>query len=190
MEHINVLPSIESNQLREGISAEVAMMQYGKEAWQNQLRIDLQNFTRAINKVMVYASETYCFAEPMETSVEFCNWALNIIHALCKNPKLKPLSQGFYRDITKYKIASYLKNGNIQDAVNEYDSLKKAMEDYTNFCQEQIKNPNTEKDFGTKAFKNMEHYTKEFAQSKLQYILQHLKEITPQDSFEKFQKLI
>lgn len=189
-EHINVLPSIESNQLREGISAEVAMMQYGKEAWQNQLRIDLQNFTRAINKVMVYASETYCFAEPMETSVEFCNWALNIIHALCKNPKLKPLSQGFYRDITKYKIASYLKNGNIQDAVNEYDSLKKVMEDYTNFCQEQIKNPNTEKDFGTKAFKNMEHYTKEFAQSKLQYILQHLKEITPQDSFEKFQKLI
>ena len=189
-EHINVLPSIESNQLREGISAEVAMMQYGKEAWQNQLRIDLQNFTRAINKVMVYASETYCFAEPMETSVEFCNWALNIIHALCKNPKLKPLSQGFYRDITKYKIASYLKNGNIQEAVNEYDSLKKVMEDYTNFCQEQIKNPNTEKDFGTKAFKNMEHYTKEFAQSKLQYILQHLKEITPQDSFEKFQKLI
>ena len=64
------------------------------------------------------------------------------------------------------------------------------MEDYTNFCQEQIKNPNTEKYFGTKAFKNMEHYTKEFAQSKLQYILQHLKEITPQDSFEKFQKLI
>ena len=189
-EHINVLPSIESNQLREGISAEVAMMQYGKEAWQNQLRIDLQNFTRAINKVMVYASETYCFAEPMETSVEFCNWALNIIHALCKNPKLKPLSQGFYRDITKYKIASYLKNGNIQEAVNEYDSLKEVMEDYTNFCQEQIKNPNTEKDFGTKAFKNMEHYTKEFAQSKLQYILQHLKEITPQDSFEKFQKLI
>lgn len=189
-EHINVLPSIESNQLREGISAEVAMMQYGKEAWQNQLRIDLQNFTRAINKVMVYASETYCFAEPMETSVEFCNWALNIIHALCKNPKLKPLSQGFYRDITKYKIASYLKNGNIQDAVNEYDSLKKVMEDYTNFCQEQIKNPNTEKDFGTKAFTNMEHYTKEFSQSKLQYILQHLKEITPQDSFEKFQKLI
>ena len=189
-EHINVLPSIESNQLREGISAEVAMMQYGKEAWQNQLRIDLQNFTRAINKVMVYASETYCFAEPMETSVEFCNWALNIIHALCKNPKLKPLSQGFYRDITKYKIASYLKNGNIQEAVNEYNSLKKVMEDYTNFCQEQIKNPNTEKDFGTKAFKNMEHYTKEFAQSKLQYILQHLKEITPQDSFEKFQKLI
>ena len=189
-EHINVLPSIESNQLREGISAEVAMMQYGKEAWQNQLRIDLQNFTRAINKVMVYASETYCFAEPMETSVEFCNWALNIIQALCKNPKLKPLSQGFYRDITKYKIASYLKNGNIQEAVNEYDSLKKVMEDYTNFCQEQIKNPNTEKDFGTKAFKNMEHYTKEFAQSKLQYILQHLKEITPQDSFEKFQKLI
>ena len=189
-EHINVLPSIESNQLREGISAEVAMMQYGKEAWQNQLRIDLQNFTRAINKVMVYASETYCFAEPMETSVEFCNWALNIIHALCKNPKLKPLSQGFYRDITKYKIASYLKNGNIQEAVNEYDSLKKVMEDYTNFCQEQIKNPNTEKDFGTKAFKNMEHYTKEFAQSKLQYILQHLKEITPQNSFEKFQKLI
>ena len=189
-EHINVLPSIESNQLREGISAEVAMMQYGKEAWQNQLRIDLQNFTRAINKVMVYASETYCFAEPMETSVEFCNWALNIIHALCKNPKLKPLSQGFYRDITKYKIASYLKNGNIQEAVNEYNSLKEVMEDYTNFCQEQIKNPNTEKDFGTKAFKNMEHYTKEFAQSKLQYILQHLKEITPQDSFEKFQKLI
>ena len=189
-EHINVLPSIESNQLKEGISAEVAMMQYGKEAWQNQLRIDLQNFTRAINKVMVYASETYCFAEPMETSVEFCNWALNIIHALCKNPKLKPLSQGFYRDITKYKIASYLKNGNIQEAVNEYESLKKVMEDYTNFCQEQIKNPNTEKDFGTKAFKNMEHYTKEFAQSKLQYILQHLKEITPQDSFEKFQKLI
>ena len=169
-EHINVLPSIESNQLREGISAEVAMMQYGKEAWQNQLRIDLQNFTRAINKVMVYASETYCFAEPMETSVEFCNWALNIIQALCKNPKLKPLSQGFYRDITKYKIASYLKNGNIQEAVNEYNSLKKVMEDYTNFCQDQIKNQNTEKDFGTKAFKNMEHYTKEFAQSKLQVL--------------------
>ena len=80
------------------------MMQYGKEAWQNQLRIDLQNFTRAINKVMVYASETYCFAEPMETSVEFCNWALNIIHALCKNPKLKPLSQEFYRDITQKNL--------------------------------------------------------------------------------------
>lgn len=44
------------------------------------------------------------FAEPMETSVEFCNWALNIIHALCKNPKLKPLSQGFYRDITQKNL--------------------------------------------------------------------------------------
>ena len=139
---------------------------------------------------MVYASETHCFAEPMETSVDFCDWALNIINALCKNPKLKPLSQGFYRDITKYKIASYLKNEKIEEAVKEFKNLNKVMEEYVEFCQKQIQNEKLEQEFGTKAFKNMTHYTKEFAESKLQYILQHLKEITPQDSFEKFKKMI
>ena len=81
-EHINVLPSISSNQLREGISSEVAMMQYGKEAWLNQLRIDLQNFTRAINKSLLYASETYCFVESMENTLEYCDWAKEIVKTL------------------------------------------------------------------------------------------------------------
>ena len=189
-EHINVLPSISSNQLREGISSEVAMMQYGKDAWLNQLRIDLQNFTRAINKSLLYASETYCFVESMENTLEYCDWAKEIIKTLCKNPKLKPYSQGFYRDIVKYKIATLLRNNKISEAVEEFNQLELVIENYIKFCQEQIQNPNTEKDFGEKAFKNMQNYTKEFAESKIQTILQFLKEITDAEIFEEFKNLI
>jgi hypothetical protein len=118
------------------------------------------------------------------------------IHSAAKiveNEEINKVYKGAAIGLTALSVG--LAGKNIYTAINKAKTLHDTNKKYGPVLNlfdniDQIKNPNTEKDFGTKAFKNMEHYTKEFAQSKLQYILQHLKEITPQDSFEKFQNLI
>ena len=73
------------------------------------LRSNLQNFTRALNKEILYALEDYAWYDDPQNAVDFANWGLEVIHTLSKNKDLISYTRGFTRDMYKYLLHAALR---------------------------------------------------------------------------------
>lgn len=100
--------------------------------------------------------------------------------------------QGFYRDTVKYLIGVYLRNGMVEKATELWKSLVKKMDDYVLFCEKQnvMDKSDVLKIYGEKSVKNMSHYTKEYAESKKQFMLNQLKDWFNGEVWQNFEKMI
>lgn len=187
-EHISNLPTVNSNQLQESINSEFELFRQGKKAWSDTVRLNLQNLTRAINKVMVYASET-CLAicEPKEAE-KFTSWAIELIEVFCKNEKLRPYCQGFYRDITKYLAGAYLKEGKLKEAADILKALRKKMNEHADFSQASAAQENCLEEFGEKGFYNMQHYDQAFADAKYDFLISQIAAMCDEKTFSELKK--
>lgn len=191
-EHIAALPSIKSNMLQETISSYYTLEEEGREAWKASVRDNYQNFVRAMNKQFVYEAESLMWLGKLEETEAKCRWALSVMEKFMENEKLKAHCQGFYRETAKYLVAAYLRNGDVEKAAAEWKTLLKKIEAYVDFCQKICAGDKAQllKDYGEKACENMSHYTSDFADSKIAFMLAQLKEWSGEEAFEKFQKLI
>ena len=115
------------------------------------------------NKEFVYSAETYFWNKP-ELAAGYCEWALNIIFAICKDPTMKPFCQGFVKDLYAFKICAELKSGNAEDvkaAREDFAALKKLIYDYVDFCVAELERKDLLNAYDEKGILNMKLYTKE-----------------------------
>lgn len=193
-EHIAALPSIRSNMLQEPLLPYYvgANAEEGTDGWRRQVRDNYQNFIRAINKQIVYAAEGLMWVGSLEEAEANDRWGISIMEQFMENDKMKAHCQGYYRDTCKFLIASYLRNNRPEKAAAEWKQLVSKIDAYVQFCDE-IRSRDKASviaEYGEKAAENMAHYTREWIDSKLQFMLSQFKNWSDGKIFAAFEKLI
>lgn len=193
-QHIDALPSISSNMLKETLLPYFINIdtEEGKANWQAQIRDNYQNFIRAINKQIVYTAESMMWVSPLHEVEENCLWGISIMDKFMENEKMKALCQGYYRDTYKFLIAAYLRNDMPEKAAGEWKKLLAKIDEYVSLCCEVNEKEQGEviRIFGKKAANNMSAYTREWIDGKLQFMLGQLKSWSNEETFLEFEKLI
>ena len=194
LQHVEALPSIKSNMLQETLLPYYISVDpdKGLAAWKSGMRENYQNFIRALNKQIVYSAESMMWVCPMEEVEENCRWGLAMMDKFMENPKMKAYCQGFYRDTSKFLIASYLRNNAPDEAAAEWERLNSKINDFVDFCEEVNKADKAEiiSEYGEHAAHNMAKYTREFIDAKLDFMLGQLKEWSDEKTFSEFEKMI
>lgn len=198
-EHIAALPSIANNMLQETINSYYCAAEGNKkdgwldlDAWRDSVRDNFQNFIRAINKQFVYTAESSMWSCPFEEAEAHCLWALSIMDRFMDRPEMVAHCQGFYRETVKYLVAAYLRNGMADKAAEQWKALNKKIDDYVQFCSEAISEGKVQlvQKYGEKSAYNMERYTREWIDGKIQFILGQLKSWCDGEVWKDFEKLI
>ncbi len=193
-QHIEALPSISSNMLQETILSYYIDISTdeGKEKWRTQIRDNYQNFIRVINKQIVYASESMMWVCPISEVEENCFWGISIMDKFMENDRMKAHCQGFYRDTYKFLVGAYLRNGEPEKAAEIWMKMNARIDEYVDFCKEvNAKDPEEiVRIYGVKAADNMKHYTREWIDGKLEFMMGQLKSFCKEDVFEEFEQMI
>lgn len=187
-EHINTLPSVASNRLQESILTELAFFEHGLEIGKDVLRKNLQNFTRAINKEIRYAVETFRWNASSEETISLGKWGLRIIDVLSENPDMISYCRGFTRDCHKYLISAYLNMKKYKEAANQYEELKKDMERHFKYYQMVLQTESERKKFDANALRYMSSYTEEFIDKKQKEILNQIQNWHGEEVYAMFSK--
>lgn len=192
-EHIAALPSIKSNMLQEPLLPYYSFAkdeEDGMNCWKMQVRDNYQNFIRAINKQIVYAAEGLSWSGFLSEVEENCHWGLSIMDKFMENDKMKAHCQGYYRDTVKFLVAAYLRNNEPDKAAIEWKKLNAKIDDYVHFCEKINSADRVQviRDYGEKAAENMAHYTREWIESKKQFMLGQLKSWCDEKVFDEFEK--
>lgn len=190
-DHVNALPSISNNMLKETIISYYDSVEKGCDAWRESVRDNLQNFVRAINKQFLYTAETSLWSCTFEECEAHCKWAIQIMNQFMEDPRMRAHCQGYYRDISKYLAADYLRAGKPEEAAAVWKDLSSKMDSYVAFCAEVCGRgaASVVVEFGKKAYENMSMYTKEYAESKKAFILGQLKSWCDGEVFAKFEAM-
>lgn len=175
-EHIATLPSAASNRLQESILAQVASMESGTEEMKNVLRRNLQNFTRAWNKEVLYATESLSWSDKPKEAVELGEWGIRVMHVISENEELLPYRRGFYRDIYRAMLHADLRMDDLEQAARHFDELKKGMQKHLE-CYGKILDSEEEMEkYPKRQIRNMRAYTQEFVSEKQKELLERLRE--------------
>lgn len=194
-EHIDALPSIKSNMLKEPLLPYYSFAEADEEGingWKMQVRDNYQNFIRALNKQIVYAAEGLMWSGSLRDVEENCHWGLSIMDKFMENDRMKAHCQGYYRDTAKFLVAAYLRNNKPDKAAEEWKKLSAKIEEYLQFCDgiNSVDRAQVICDYGEKAAENMRHYTRDWIESKKQFILGQLKGWCDETVFVEFEKQI
>ncbi|WP_026651501.1 helix-turn-helix domain-containing protein [Butyrivibrio proteoclasticus] len=194
MQHVEALPSISSNMLKETLLPYFIYRdtEEGKENWKAQIRDNYQNFIRAINKQILYNAESMMWVSPLEEVEENCFWGLSIMDKFMENEKMIAHCQGYYRDTYKFLVAAYLRNDKPEKAAEEWKKLLAKIDKYVEFCSEVNKKDSKEvvRSYGDIAARNMGTYTRDWIDGKLQFMLGQLKGWSKEEVFSEFEKLV
>ena len=194
-EHIEALPSIQSNMLKEPLLPYYSFAKADEEGmigWKMQVRDNYQNFIRALNKQIVYAAEGLMWAGSLSDIEENCHWGLSIMDKFMENDKMRAYCQGYYRDTAKFLVAAYLRNNEPAKAAEEWKKLSAKIDDYVEFCDKINSEDKAQviRDYGEKAVENMAHYSREWIESKKQFMLGQLKSWCDEKVYVEFEKQI
>lgn len=187
-EHINTLPSVSSNRLRESILAQLALCERGIEGEQEVLRKNLMNFVCAINKEFVYAMESFRHGLPYEEAISFGEWWLHIMEAICENPDMISSCRGFTRDMYKYMIGVCLNVGAYEKAASLYHDLEAKMNLHFKHYQMILANESEMQKYDANILRYITAYTPDFIETKKKEILHQLKEWYGAETFAQFEK--
>jgi hypothetical protein len=185
-DHINTLPSISSNRLQESILAQLASFESGLEGMKEVLRNNLQNFTRALNKEILYATEDFAWYDDPQNCVEFANWGLEVIQVLSKNKDLIAYTRGFTRDIYKYLLHADLRMNDFESAAQHWNSLQESMQSHYNFYRELLADTSEMAKYNDRQLQYIEAYTPEFIEQKKQSILGALRSWHGEEKVNRF----
>ena len=185
-DHISTLPSISSNRLQESILAQLATFENGLDGMKEVLRNNLQNFTRALNKEVLYALEDYAWYDDPQNAVDFAIWGLDIIHTLSKNKDLIAYTRGFTRDIYKYLLHADLRMEAYDVAAQHWKDLAGEMQAHHDFYQSLLANPVEISKYHDRQIQYMDAYTPEFIEQKKQSILGALRSWHGEEKVDRF----
>lgn len=194
-EHLEELPSIQSNMLREPLLPYYSYAkadEEGMNGWKMQVQDNFQNFIRALNKQIVYSAEGLMWSGTLSDMEDNCHWGLSIMDKFMENDKMKAFCQGFYRDTVKFLVAAYLKNNKPDKAAQEWNKLCAKIDEYLQFCKEinSLNESQVIHEYGKKAADNMRHYTREWIDVKKEFMLGQLKGWCDEVVFAEFEKQI
>ena len=189
-DHISTLPSICSNRLQESILAQLATFESGFEGMKEVLRNNLQNFTRALNKEILYAAEDYAWYDDPQNCVEFASWGLDVIHTLSKNKDLIAYTRGFTRDIYKYLLHADLRMDAYDAAAQHWEDLAGEMQSHYDFYRTVLSNPAEAAKYSDRQIRYIEAYTLDFIEQKKESILDALRSWHGEDKVNRFLSLV
>ena len=189
-DHISTLPSIASNRLQESILAQLATFENGLDGMKEVLRSNLQNFTMALNKEILYAAEDYAWYDDPQNSVDFINWGLDIIHTLSKNKDLITSTRGFTRDMYKYLLHADLKMEAYDAAAQHWKDLAGEMQSHYDFYQTVLANASEAAKYTDRQLRYIEAYTPEFIAQKKESILSILRSWHGEEKVNRFLALV
>lgn len=187
-EHIALLPSVSNNRLQESILAQVASIEFGVDEMKKVLSRNLQNYTRAINKEIMYAVQDFTWSVSPEEAVEFGLWGIEVMKVLCKKPEMIPCCRGFFRDVYKYIINADLRADDSEGAIKHWNELKQGMQEHIAYYQNVLEDEEEMKKFSDRQLGYMKAYTEEFAKEKRQEILARFKEWHGEEKCQIFEK--
>ena len=194
MQHIEALPSISNNMLKETLLPYFISRDTdeGKENWKKQIRDNYQNFIRAINKQILYNAESMMWVSPLKEVEENCFWGISIMDKFMENEKMKAHCQGYYRETYKFLVAAYLRNDMPEKAAEEWKKLLGKIDEYVDFCSDVNKKDQNEivRSYGDTAAHDMETYTREWIDAKLEFMLGQLRSWSKEETFLEFVKLV
>lgn len=183
-EHIAKLPSVNSNMLKESILAKLEGYENGLDAQLKAQHNNSQLLCLPFNKEFVYSAETYFWNE-VEKTADYCEWALNIIFAVCKDPTMKPYCQGFVKDLFAFKICAELKTGFDEAGRKDFAEIKKLILDYTDFCAEELEKEDLFERYDEKGLLNMKLYTKQDAERRIKELEEKIKNWCGEEALKK-----
>ncbi len=132
-EHINKLPSIKGNRLKESMLQQITAMEFGLDDMKKVLTNNLRELTLAYNKELVYAYEEICWLDDPNEAISYGNWLLDLMASFQKREDLIPYCRGFLWSVYKYMVIAHLRNGDSDAAVktwNRFDAELKRHRDY------------------------------------------------------------
>lgn len=189
-DHISTLPSISSNRLQESILAQLATFENGLDGMKEVLRSNLQNFTRALNKEILYALEDYAWYDDPQNAVDFANWGLEVIHTLSQNKDLISYTRGFTRDMYKYLLHAALRMDAYDMAAQYWKDLAGEMQSHYDFYQTLFSEPSEMAKYNDRQLRYMEAYTPEFIEQKKESILSALRSWHGEEKVNRFLALV
>ena len=189
-DHISTLPSISSNRLQESILAQLATFENGLDGMKEVLRSNLQNFTRALNKEILYALEDYAWYDDPQNAVDFANWGLEVIHTLSKNKDLISYTRGFTRDMYKYLLHAALRMEAYDMAAQYWKDLAGEMQSHYDFYQTLFSEPSEMAKYNDRQLRYMKAYTPEFIEQKKESILSALRIWHGEEKVNRFLALV
>lgn len=193
MQHIEPLPSISNNMLKETLLPYFINRdtEEGKENWKSQIRDNYQNFIRAINKQILYNAESMMWVSPLKEVEENCFWGISIMDKFMENDKMRAHCQGYYRDTYKFLVGAYLRNDMPKKAAEEWKKLLGKIDEYVDFCSEvnKMDQKDVVRNYGAVAARNMGTYSREWIDSKLQFMLGQLRSWSKEEIFSEFEEL-
>lgn len=189
-DHISTLPSISSNRLQESILAQLATFENGLDGMKEVLRSNLQNFTRALNKEILYALEDYAWYDDPQNAVDFANWGLEVIHTLSKNKDLISYTRGFTRDMYKYLLHAALRMEAYDMAAQYWKDLAGEMQSHYDFYQTLFSEPSEIAKYNDRQLRYMKAYTPEFIEQKKESILSALRSWNGEEKVNHFLALV
>lgn len=189
-EHVMMLPSIDSNRMRESILAQLVASESGIEEMNKTVLFNLQKFARAINKEFLYAAEIMTWkADPKET-IEFATWGIEVMKALEKKPEIIPYNRGFFRDLYRCIIFSDLALEDYENAAKHWQELKLGMEGHFSYYQKVLENDELKAVFTDRQLGRMRGYTREVIEDKQKDILARIQQIFGDEKYKKFLGMI
>ena len=183
-EHIAKLPSVNSNMLRESILAKLEGYENGLDAQLKAQHNNSQRLCLPFNKEFVYSAETYFWSE-VEKTADYCEWALNIIFAICKDPTMKPYCQGFVKDLYGFKICAELKTSAEDAARKDYSDIKNLILEYADFCAAELEGGDLLQRYDEKGLLNMKLYTKEDADRRIKELEEKIRNWCGEEALKK-----
>lgn len=189
-EHIHMLPSVANNRLQESILAQVASFEHGVEAMKATVQKNLQNFTRALNKEILYAAEDMSWNDDPKSAVKFGEWGIRLIHTLSENEDMISYCRGFTRDLYQYIMNADLRMDDYLGAAGHFRELEAEMQRHYDHYQKVLANPLERAKYDERVLRNMTGYTAEFIAQKKERLLGFLRHVHGEEKFAKLQQAL
>ena len=189
-EHISTLPSVESNRLQESILAQVASIESGVDEMKKVVRHNLQNFTRAFNKEILYAVEDLSWSDQPEDAISFGQWGIKVMRAFSENQDMLPYCRGFYRDIYRAMLHADLRADDYKSALKHYDELKEGMQYHYEYYTKILQSETEWEKYPERQIRNMPAYTQDYISDRQEEILWRLGEWHGEEKYHRFLEAI
>lgn len=101
-EHANILPSYESNRMRETMLAQIQYFEHGFEAERICILDNIKKLSKVLDKELSYDLEDFAGNAEIREAEEFGNWVLEVAAVFKKNPSLTKQWEDCEERLNKY----------------------------------------------------------------------------------------
>ncbi len=138
-EHINVLPSLASNRVKESINMELTFFEKGFEEMKDVIVENSKILFNVLGKHLYVISQNYAWYGEREEALRICDWSEQLLNLYIKKEGFfEPKSYyGFRKWITVYKMVAYSRAGEKDNAEKVYKDFLDEMKQRNDLSEEE-----------------------------------------------------